>query len=155
MGSSKPDNVFRASVGVVVINGGGEVLALERADVKGAWQMPQGGLKKGEEPLDAAHRELREETGIEADTVDLVGEYPEWLAYELPPEQRSGKYGRGQVQKWYLFRYKGDDGEIDLENAEAHEFVDWRWTSLRALAEETASFRREIYRKLAERFGLG
>ena len=150
---SLPNNAFRAGVGIVLVNGAGKVLALERVDKTGAWQMPQGGLRKDEDPLGAARRELREETEIDPALVEPVSEYPKWLAYELPPDRWSGKYGRGQVQKWFLFRFTGRDDDIHLEDVEKPEFSSWRWMELSALAEETALFRRPIYRALAAEFG--
>jgi putative (di)nucleoside polyphosphate hydrolase len=89
---------FRANVGVAVLNDEGHLLAFERYDVPGAWQLPQGGLDEGEEPLEAARRELREETRLTWDQVELLGEHPRWLAYELGAEQRTRDTGRGQVQ---------------------------------------------------------
>ena len=87
---------FRANVGIILYNPAGQVLAFERADRPGQWQLPQGGLGKNEEPLAAALRELEEETGLRPSQVELVGEHPRWLAYELPPEARRKKTGRGQ-----------------------------------------------------------
>ena len=144
MNADKKHVYFRANVGIVVINHARRVLACERADHKGAWQLPQGGMHQGEEPLDAACRELEEETGIPSGKVELVGEYPEWLAYELPPASRSSKKGRGQVQKWFWFRFHGSAKDIRL----GPEFQSWKWMSLKRLAVITASFRRPIYAKL-------
>ena len=140
---------FRANVGAVVTNREGLVAAFERIDVPGAWQLPQGGLEEGEEPLEAARRELREETGIDAEQVTLLAEYPEWLAYELPMALRSPHLARGQVQRWFLFRLEGDAGDVDLSRACAREFSAWRWMRLLDLAESTVEFRRPNYRRLA------
>src|SRR5438128_2486181 len=98
--------MFRANVGIVLANERGEVLALERKKIPGAWQMPQGGIQDHEEPIQAAKRELQEETGISADQVEFVAECPDWLAYELPRDMWSTKTGRGQVQKWFLFKLR-------------------------------------------------
>ena len=144
MNADKKHAFFRANVGIVVWDRAGLVLACERADHRGAWQFPQGGMLESEEPLDAAYRELEEETGIEQDKVELMGEYPEWLAYELPPGSRSSKKGRGQVQKWFLFRFLGSAKDIQP----GREFRSWRWMSFKNLAATTASFRRPTYAKV-------
>lgn len=147
-----PSQSFRANVGIVVARADGLVLALERCDRPGAWQLPQGGLDVGEEPRDAALRELAEETGIPADLVEVVAEYPEWLAYELPPERRRHKTGRGQVQRWFLLRFSGDDSLIDLAPPAGgrQEFRDYRWMELRTLAEQVWGVKQPTYRALAE-----
>lgn len=144
MNRDKKHAFFRANVGIVVINRAGHVLACERADHLGAWQFPQGGMLASEEPLGAAYRELEEETGIPPDKVELLGEYPEWLAYELPPDSRSSKKGRGQVQKWFLFRFLGSAEDI----RPGHEFRSWKWMNFGELATITAAFRRPIYTRL-------
>ena len=140
---------FRAGVGIVVIDGDGRVLGLERSDVPGSWQLPQGGIDPGEEPLDAARRELREETGIAWDSVDLLAEYPSWLAYELPMSHRSSKTGRGQVHRWFLVRLVGDDTDIDLTaHVGGGEFCAWRWMHIGELQTLTWDIRRPIYQTL-------
>lgn len=141
---------FRANVGIVVARPDGRVLALERIDQPDRWQMPQGGLDVGEEPAAASLRELREETGLRGEQVELVAEYPDWLAYELPPARRRDKTGRGQVQKWFLYRFLGSDDDIDLTPAKGQrqEFRDYRWADLGELAEEVWEVKRPIYRAL-------
>ncbi len=140
---------FRAGVGLVVIDADGRVLGLERCDVPGSWQLPQGGIESGEEPLDAARRELAEETGIGWHAVELIAEYPSWLGYELPVSERSSKTGRGQVHRWFLVRFVGDDSGIDL-NAESGggEFCAWRWMHVAELVALTWEIRRPIYEAL-------
>ena len=96
---------FRASVGAVIINSQGKVLALERSDTTGAWQFPQGGLEDQEEPLAAALREVQEETGIIPQSLHLLHQHPHLLSYELPPKWRSLRLGRGQTQRWFFFLY--------------------------------------------------
>lgn len=147
-----PSNVFRANVGILVINGEGKVLALERSDIKGAWQLPQGGIEEHECALEAAFREVQEETNLGRSNLQFVAEYPEWLAYELSREKRSGKYGRGQVQKWYLFRFTGADTHINLDRTKDQEFSSWKWINLQDLIKEIVSFRRSIYNKIADGF---
>jgi putative (di)nucleoside polyphosphate hydrolase len=130
----------------------GKVLALERSDLPGQWQLPQGGLDEGEEPLEAALRELQEETSVPARLVELVAEYPEWLAYELPPDRRRPGTGRGQVQRWFLLRFRGRDEDIDLSPpaGQHQEFTAWRWMELHDLADEVWAVKAPVYRRLAE-----
>ncbi len=144
------DQTFRANVGMVVARADGHVLALERSDQLGRWQMPQGGLDVGEEPAAASLRELREETGLRPELVELVAEHPAWLAYELPPTRRRDKIGRGQVQKWFLYRFLGSDDDIDLTppKGQRQEFRAFRWMELGALAQEVWEVKRPIYRSL-------
>jgi putative (di)nucleoside polyphosphate hydrolase len=143
--------VFRANVGIAVANARGEVLALERSDRRGAWQLPQGGLDTGEEPLAAALRELQEETGVSPDDVTHVATHPAWLTYELPPAAQRGSF-RGQAQKWFLFRLR-EGAAVDLAAAESREFSAYRWQRLDALAREVWEVRRPIYEELARYFG--
>jgi len=149
---------FRANIGIVLINKQGDVLALERVPKgSGRWQMAQGGINELEEPRQSAKRELMEELGLDAHHLEFLDEYPDWLAYELPPSDRKAKHGRGQVQKWFLVRFIGRDEDIDLsryarqQNKEA-EFGDLKWMPLTQLAKEAWQVRRPIYEKLASYF---
>ena len=146
-----PTEYFRAGVGAVVKNALGLVLAFERADVPGAWQFPQGGIERGEEPLDTILRELTEETGISRNDLRLIDKYPQPLVYELPVNMRSDKTGRGQVQHWFLFEYLGRDEAIDL--SASREFRAWKWVSFTIVAGDAVEFRRSVYRALGSRFG--
>jgi putative (di)nucleoside polyphosphate hydrolase len=139
---------FRANVGIVLTDGKGKVLAFERVDIPGAWQFPQGGLDQGEEPSEAAIRELREETGLSRERVRPLAEHPDWLTYELPPEARSEKTGRGQAQKWLLFQFDGDVSEIDLDASDEKEFADVRWTTFESLLPIVPDFRKPIYERV-------
>jgi putative (di)nucleoside polyphosphate hydrolase len=141
---------FRAGAGAVIIDPQGSVLAFERADVPETWQLPQGGLDWDEEPLAAACREVEEETGIAAAQLELLDSYPEPLVYELPPAFRNERTGRGQVQYWFLFRYSGNDGAIDI--ARGGEFRAWRRLPFVELIAMTSNFRKTLYRRLAVRF---
>ena len=143
---------FRANVGIVVARADGWVLVLERTDKPGQWQFPQGGLDVGEEPREASLRELQEETGIRPESVELVAEHPGWLAYELPSERRRRKTGRGQVQKWFLYRFLGTDADIDLAPpaGERQEFSGFRWVRLGDFVAEVWEVKRPIYRALLE-----
>lgn len=144
---------FRAGVGLLVRNEIGHVLALERTDVPGAWQAPQGGLGAGERPIEAAERELYEETGVRWDAVALVDEYPGWLAYELPAGARSAKTGMGQVQKWFLLDAGGPDLDIRLDRQPASgEFARWQWMPMAELISRLWEVRRPVYHALALRW---
>lgn len=142
---------FRANIGIILINDSGHVLALERCDIPGAWQMPQGGIDKGEDIWTAARRELREETGIDNDNkIVFLGQHPEWLVYQLP--KPSEKHGLGQVQKWTLFLFEGKDADIDLKAVKPKEFRAYKWITLHELSKNAVWFRKGIYKELAAYF---
>lgn len=141
---------FRASAGAVIANRVGEVLACTRADVaQEAWQLPQGGIQRGEEPLHAALREVEEEVAIPAQQLELLAVHPAWLVYELPPGYRSTKTGRGQAQKWILFRFTGDERGI---RPDQRELSACRWMAPEDLLSIVAPFRREVYEAIFEAF---
>ena len=139
---------YRPNVGLMILNPAGRVFAGQRLDNPGpAWQMPQGGIDDGEEPLEAAYRELVEETGIPRTAVDLVAEAPEWIAYDLPadlvPRIWKGRF-RGQKQRWFLMRFTGDDGLIGVAT-EHPEFRSWDWVEPDSLVDRIVPFKRETY----------
>jgi putative (di)nucleoside polyphosphate hydrolase len=138
---------FRASVGAIIRGPNDHILALERSDVPGAWQLPQGGLDAGEEPIEAVLREISEETGIGPAQLTLVAQAPELLAYELPLEFRNAKTDRGQVQYWFLCDY---DDTTAIRLPEQGEFRAWQWTTFEALLGKVVAFRRPVYTRLAE-----
>lgn len=148
--SSKP---YRRGVGIALIDRRGRVFVGQRSDTKGAWQMPQGGIDEGETPRQAALRELKEETGT--DQARIVAVSRGWLRYDLPADLQSkvwkGKY-RGQEQKWFLMRFTGRDGDIDLA-AHAPEFSSWKWLPFRQLPRVIVGFKREIYKQVVACFG--
>ncbi len=133
---------FRAGVVAVVTNSAGEVLVFERADVAGAWQLPQGGIDIGEDPVATAWRELYEETGLDDRDVELIAEHPAWVPYEFPPEVRRDGKRLGQVQRWFTFRVKRDDVEPTPDDVE---FVAWRWVDRAWLIDHVVDFRRDAY----------
>lgn len=158
MSKSPAELPYRPCVGLAVFNAEGLVWVGRRADAPGEeegrgawWQMPQGGIDEGEEPADAALRELIEETGIRS--VTIVGETKDWLRYDLPGKAWGGRY-RGQKQKWFALRFLGEESEIDIEPAEGHkvEFTEWRWAPLAEVAELIVPFKREVYLAVIEAF---
>lgn len=145
-----PAQYFRAGAGAVILNETGLVFATERKGIPGSWQLPQGGLDHGEEPLQAIYRELFEETGIREADLELIQYLPEPLVYELPVDIRKSKTGRGQVQYWFLFRYKGDQSTIDISGG--GEAASWQWMPFSSLKNIVAAFRRPLYARLYDRF---
>jgi putative (di)nucleoside polyphosphate hydrolase len=147
---AKPAQYFRAGAGAMIVNRDGHVLAIERADIAGAWQLPQGGLDASEEPLDAAYREIAEETGIQRADITFVKACSELLVYELPSRARSKKTGRGQVLYWFLFRYRGSPERTSTRSRESR---GWRWMTFRRVITGVTSFRKPMYKRLEQEFG--
>ncbi len=135
---------FRAGVVAVISRSDGRVLAFERGDVAGAWQLPQGGLGDGESAEQAVWREVAEETGLTAGELELTGEDPEWIAYEVPAEHRTPKLGLGQVQRWFHFRLADDTVEPTVDG---DEFVAWKWVDPQWLVDNVVAWRRQAYRR--------
>lgn len=139
---------YRPCVGVMLANAAGELFVGQRLDSEvPAWQMPQGGIDKGETPAVAALRELWEETGVTADLVSLLAETKDWLRYDLPhdivPRIWKGRF-RGQEQKWVLLRFHGTDAQVDI--ARPHpEFSAWRWLAPDAILDQIVPFKRDVY----------
>jgi len=147
---------YRPCVGVMLLNAAGEVFAGQRKDRdRDAWQKPQGGVDKGEDPAQAAFRELLEETGITDDLVELVAESAGWLRYDLPhdlvPHIWKGRF-RGQEQKWFLMRFLGTDEQDDIATEHA-EFSAWRWLPVAELVTGIVPFKRGVYEAAIEEFG--
>jgi putative (di)nucleoside polyphosphate hydrolase len=144
---------YRPCVGMMVLNTQSEVFVARRIDMRsGAWQMPQGGIDKGEEPQQAALRELEEEIGT--NNVEILAESEGWLDYDLPDElvgkMWGGKY-RGQRQKWFVVRFLGDDGEINIET-EHPEFLEWKWVAHEKVPELIVSFKKDLYCAVVNEF---
>ena len=155
---------YRPCVGVMVLNHAGLVwagrrIALSDSELAGTeklWQMPQGGIDPGEEPLQAAKRELYEETGMR--TVSLLGQTSGWINYDLPSEMLGialkGKY-RGQTQQWFAFRFEGDESEIAIQpppGGHEAEFDDWAWKNMAELPELIVPFKRPVYQQVVASF---
>ena len=157
------DLPYRRCAGVALINRDGAAFVGRRKKTRDAgplagheWQMPQGGIDDGEEPFEAAMRELYEETNVSSAT--LIAEAPQWLSYDLPDEARGrwrGRY-RGQTQKWFLLRFVGEESEIDIDRpaggAHPPEFDAWRWQPLEALPALVVPFKREVYEGVVSAF---
>jgi putative (di)nucleoside polyphosphate hydrolase len=144
----------RPAVGIALFDREGRVFIGRRLRGQaGTWQMPQGGIDEGEAPLDAALRELVEETSISE--VRLLGELPEWLVYDLPadtdPMPRWASRYRGQRQRWFAMRFLGSDASIDLAT-EHPEFDAWRWVPLADTPALVVPFKRSVYERVAEAF---
>jgi putative (di)nucleoside polyphosphate hydrolase len=157
------DLPYRACVGVALVNRQGDALIGHRRRNRGSevldarsWQMPQGGIDNGEGPLEAARRELWEETNVRS--IEFIAEMAGWLKYDLPEGAR-GRWGgryRGQSQKWFLFRFVGLDKEINVrhpaEGARDAEFDDWRWERFERLPDLVVPFKRKVYEVVAAAF---
>lgn len=146
---------YRPCVGVTLINSQGLIFAGQRLDSPSpAWQMPQGGIDAGEKPKAAALRELWEETGVTADLVQSVAKTHGWVTYDLPPDLLGrvwgGKY-RGQKQKWFLFRFLGQDSDIKIAT-DHPEFSAWRWISAEQMLAEIVPFKRAVYDEVVRSF---
>ena len=143
---------LRDGVGIIVLNKENKVFVARRIDnPKNFWQMPQGGVDKGENFLKAAYRELDEETSIK--NVELIKELDDPITYELPDHLLGiiwkGKY-RGQKQKWFLMRFIGEDEEINIETKNP-EFLDWKWINLDEITEVVVDFKLHVYKELKEK----
>ena len=143
---------LRNGVGIIVLNKENKVFVARRIDnAQNFWQMPQGGINKGEDFLKAAYRELKEETSIKS--VELIKELEGTTTYELPSRLLGiiwkGKY-RGQKQKWFLMKFFGDDNEINIKTKNP-EFLDWKWIELDQITEVVVDFKLHVYKELKEK----
>ncbi len=143
---------LRNGVGIVVLNKKNKVFVARRIDnPKNFWQMPQGGVNKGEDFLSAAFRELEEETSIK--DVELITEIEGTTIYELPKNLLGiiwkGKY-KGQRQKWFLMRYLGNDNEINIKTKKP-EFLDWKWIDVDKITDVVVDFKLNVYKELKDK----
>ena len=139
---------LRTGVGIVLLNNKNDIFVGKRLDnPKNFWQMPQGGIEKNENFLEAAKRELKEETGIKS--VQLVKELNGWFTYDLPEHLLGkiwkGQY-RGQKQKWFVMKFIGKDEEIDVKTKNP-EFLEWKWINLSNLLDVVVGFKLNLYKK--------
>lgn len=157
---------YRPCVGVMLLNAEGRVFVGRRKSDPSvpngspyAWQMPQGGIDPGEAPYHAALRELYEETNVR--TIRLLAEAEDWYSYDLPNEitgawRRPRWRFKGQIQRWFAFRFDGDDSEIDIlqpgQGKHRPEFDEWRWEHMERLPELIIPFKRDVYEKVVKEF---
>jgi putative (di)nucleoside polyphosphate hydrolase len=161
---AQPGPNYRLNVGIALFNGLGQVLLARRLGNSGPeviapgheWQMPQGGIDAGEDPLTAARRELQEETGVTSAV--YLGETEDWLTYDFPPydgpPHRLSPF-QGQRQKWFAMRFTGEESEIDvtLTHGDAvPEFAEWRWQELARVPALVVPFKQAVYERVAEAF---
>ena len=143
---------YRNGVGIVVLNSDNKVFVAKRIDnPKNFWQMPQGGVDEGEDLLNAAYRELKEETSIH--NVELIKELEGWTYYDLPSRLIGiiwkGKY-KGQKQKWFVLKFLGKDEEINIKTKKP-EFLEWKWIELDKITEIVVDFKLNVYQKVKEK----
>jgi putative (di)nucleoside polyphosphate hydrolase len=145
---------YRPGVGIMLLSAEGSVFVAQRIDMPSdAWQMPQGGIDKGETPIEAAWREMKEEVGT--DRAELLAESHDWYTYDLPRDLATrlwrGRF-RGQRQKWFVFRFTGTDRDIDITSHDHPEFSTWRWVSMADLPALIVPFKRPLYQQLVGEF---
>jgi len=143
---------FRANVGIVVANQARELLWARRCGSGDAWQFPQGGVKPGESPLNAAYRELYEEVGLRRQDVKLLGQTRGWLRYRLPSQYwrldaNAQPLCIGQKQIWFLFRLQAPEDNIQLNRMKTPEFDKWRWVSYWYPVHHVVDFKKDVYRR--------
>ena len=146
---------YRPNVGLALFSKAGHVFLGRRVNGRGPfqWQMPQGGVDRGEDPATAALRELDEEIGVADKLVDVLEETTDWLYYDFPPDlkRRLGGPYLGQRQKWFALRFKGSDGDGRLDK-HTPEFDAWRWALLEEAPSLIVPFKRPVYEEVAARF---
>ena len=146
---NKQDLPLRLGVGIILLNKENKIFVGKRIDnPKNFWQMPQGGLNQNENFLEAAKRELEEETGIKS--IELIKELDGWQIYDLPENLMGkiwkGKY-RGQKQKWFIMKFIGENNEINVKTKNP-EFLEWKWIKVSDLTDIAVNFKKNIYKNI-------
>ena len=147
-------NKYRKCVGIMILNNNKEILVGRRIDhPSGFWQMPQGGIDDNEDPEQAVWREMSEEIGT--NKANLIHVSNQWINYEIPKETLKtlpwGEKYIGQTQKWFLFRFSGEDKDINVETKNP-EFSEWKWAKINSIIENIVPFKRKVYAQILEEF---
>ena len=145
---------YRANVGIVLHNDAGQLFWCKRTG-QDAWQFPQGGITENESPEEALYRELREETGLTRDDVEIVASSREWLKYRLPPHLVRRKCFPkciGQKQRWFLLRMVSDESCINLQHTDEPEFDGWEWVDYWKPLDDVVFFKRKVYKRALTEF---
>ena len=150
-------NLYRPNVGIVIFNSKKKIWCGRRLGIntKDAWQLPQGGIDDNESPLEAAVREAYEETGIQS--IKKISKIDEWIKYELPKDIAKNKWNGkfiGQMQKWFLFQFYGNDDEINININKKAEFSEWKWEKDIYIQRNVAEFRKNVYKKVFTKFSI-
>ncbi len=143
------DDGFRLNVGIILSNDDGQVFWARRVG-QSAWQFPQGGIDKSESPEVAMYRELKEETGLTPDDVELLGSTKDWLRYRLPKRyvrRNQNPVCIGQKQIWFMLKMVGGESRVNLNDSEKPEFDQWRWVDYWRPSKEVIFFKRKVYKK--------
>ena len=147
---------YRPNVGIIVANDQGQVLWARRVG-QDAWQFPQGGINSNESVEEALYRELKEETGLDPDQVEIVGSTRGWLRYKLPRRmlRQNASSFIGQKQRWYLLKMLAEDTAVSFTHSDTPEFDHWRWVSYWYPLGQVVSFKQEVYRKAMKELAPG
>jgi putative (di)nucleoside polyphosphate hydrolase len=147
---------YRLGVGLVIVNEQMKIFTGRRLDSTKAWQMPQGGIDDNEIPIEAAYREMFEETGIEKQKVTLIKQSKIWYRYDLPEEIQTNFWGgkfRGQSQKWFLFKFTGTDKDINIATKDP-EFSEWQWSYSTKMLDNIVPFKKSLYKSILSEFEI-
>lgn len=148
---------YRPCVGIMLVNSEGKVFVGKRIDNREGdwWQMPQGGVDEGEDVEAAAIREAGEEVGVRPEHLEIIGQLPDELCYDLPPELHGKLWGgryKGQRQTWFLVRFTGTDADIDLDAHDSPELCEWKWVDAEQLPDIIVPFKRPVYEAVVSAF---